>query len=114
MSVADTNSVSHFYYYDDDFGSESDLSISSRSDHFTLPWLTKEPSDTDNIDNTNDSKPKVLIVGAGIGGLALGILLLKAGVPFQIFERNTDIKPLGTVITNKVAANAPPHSQIRY
>ncbi|KAG0342028.1 hypothetical protein BG000_007221 [Podila horticola] len=99
MSVADTNSVSHFYYYDDDFGSESDLSISSRSDRFTLPWLTKEPSDTDNIDNTNDSKPKVLIVGAGIGGLALGILLLKAGVPFQIFERNTDIKPLGSGIS---------------
>ncbi|KAG0029272.1 hypothetical protein BGZ81_003979 [Podila clonocystis] len=101
MSVADTNSVSHFYYYDDDFGSESDLSISSHSDHFTLPWLTKERSntdDTDNTDNNNDGRPKVLIVGAGIGGLALGILLLKAGIPFQIFERNSDIKPLGSGI----------------
>ncbi|KAG0026440.1 hypothetical protein BGZ82_009467 [Podila clonocystis] len=74
MSAADTNSVSHFYYYDDDFGSESDLSISSRSGHFTLPWLTKEPSntdDTDDTDNTNDGRPKVLIVGAG-SGISIG------------------------------------------
>ncbi|KAG0350908.1 hypothetical protein BG005_009578 [Podila minutissima] len=95
MSIADTNSVSHFYYYDDDLGSESDLSISSRSGHFTLPWLTAEPSNTDNTD-ANDGKPKVLIVGAGIGGLALGILLMKAGVNFQIFERNSEVKPLGS------------------
>ncbi|KAG0209630.1 hypothetical protein BGX33_005405 [Mortierella sp. NVP41] len=39
-------------------------------------------------------KPKVLIVGAGLGGLSLGILLERAQIPFEIFERTTTIKPL--------------------
>lgn len=43
----------------------------------------------------NTSKPKVLIAGGGIGGLTLGILLKKAGVPFKIFERSHDVKQLG-------------------
>jgi 2-polyprenyl-6-methoxyphenol hydroxylase-like FAD-dependent oxidoreductase len=41
------------------------------------------------------AKPKVLIVGAGIGGMALGILLHKAKIPFEIYERATVVKPLG-------------------
>lgn len=107
MSVsADQNSVSHYYFYDGMDGSESDLSLSSHSGHFTLPWLTKEAGSTDDNDsthNTDDGKPKVLIVGAGIGGLTLGILLLKAGVPFEIYERTKEVKPLGkTTVTNTV------------
>ncbi|KAG0029242.1 hypothetical protein BGZ81_003990 [Podila clonocystis] len=42
----------------------------------------------------NMDKPKVLIVGAGIGGLFLGNLLLKANVPFEIYEKNREVKPL--------------------
>ncbi|KAK3813848.1 MAG: hypothetical protein JOS17DRAFT_450579 [Linnemannia elongata] len=43
---------------------------------------------------TND-KPTVLIVGAGLGGLMLGALLEKSGVPYTIFERAATVKPLG-------------------
>lgn len=41
-------------------------------------------------------RPKVIIVGAGIGGLVLAILLEQAGVPYEILERATVVKPLGT------------------
>jgi len=45
---------------------------------------------------TSDGKtPRVLIVGAGIGGLFLGIILDRAGIPYEIFERATEIKQLG-------------------
>ncbi|KAF9300655.1 hypothetical protein BG003_003126, partial [Podila horticola] len=47
----------------------------------------------------NMDKPKVLIVGAGIGGLILGNLLLKAKVPFAIFERAHEVKPLGSCMS---------------
>ncbi|KAF9926891.1 hypothetical protein FBU30_003612 [Linnemannia zychae] len=39
--------------------------------------------------------PRVLIVGAGLGGLFLGTLLEKAGIPYEIFERTNEIRPLG-------------------
>ncbi|KAG0293461.1 hypothetical protein BGZ96_002803 [Linnemannia gamsii] len=42
-----------------------------------------------------DEPPRVLIAGAGLAGLFLGILLEKAGVPYEIFERTAEIKPLG-------------------
>lgn len=41
------------------------------------------------------SKPRVLISGAGIGGLTLAILLIKAGVPCQVLEKSYKVKPLG-------------------
>ncbi|KAG0352944.1 hypothetical protein BG005_007693 [Podila minutissima] len=44
-------------------------------------------------------KPKVIIVGAGLGGITLGILLEKAGVDFEIYERATEVKPLGSAIS---------------
>ncbi|KAF9132943.1 hypothetical protein BGX30_012485 [Mortierella sp. GBA39] len=44
--------------------------------------------------STND-KPTVLIVGAGLGGLMLGALLEKSGVPYTIFERAATVKPHG-------------------
>lgn len=43
----------------------------------------------------NSDKSKVLIVGAGIGGLLLGNLLQKANVPFLIVEKAREVKPLG-------------------
>lgn len=52
------------------------------------PRLTEE-------ERANRKKPKVLIVGAGIGGLMLAILLKKGGIPFLIFERAKEVKPLG-------------------
>ncbi|KAG0026812.1 hypothetical protein BGZ82_009288 [Podila clonocystis] len=45
--------------------------------------------------STDQSKPRVLIAGAGLGGLTLAILLKKAGIPFDVFERQQDLKPLG-------------------
>ncbi|KAG0099275.1 hypothetical protein BGZ93_008314 [Podila epicladia] len=46
-----------------------------------------------------NKKPKVIIVGAGLGGITLGILLEKAGVTFEIFERAAEVKPLGSAIS---------------
>ncbi|KAF9372428.1 hypothetical protein CPB97_001270 [Podila verticillata] len=59
------------------------------------PWDDKsEWSETPRA----DGKPKVLIVGAGIGGLMLGNLLLKRGIPFEIYDRTKEIKPLGSAM----------------
>ncbi|KAG0207755.1 hypothetical protein BGX33_006649 [Mortierella sp. NVP41] len=43
-------------------------------------------------------KPKVLIVGAGIGGLTLGMILQKTDIPYEIFERASEVKNLGAAI----------------
>ncbi|KAF9994714.1 hypothetical protein BGZ79_000497 [Entomortierella chlamydospora] len=43
--------------------------------------------------------PKVLIVGAGMGGLTLGLLLERIGVDFEIFERASCVKPLGAAMS---------------
>lgn len=40
-------------------------------------------------------RPRVLIVGAGLGGLTLGMLLHKAGIPFDIYDKAPEVKPLG-------------------
>ncbi|KAG0308293.1 hypothetical protein BGZ97_000101 [Linnemannia gamsii] len=50
------------------------------------------------MSNTNE-KPTVLIVGAGLGGLMLGALLEKSGVPYNIFERAASVKPLGSAMS---------------
>ncbi|KAI1291304.1 hypothetical protein EDD11_009019 [Mortierella claussenii] len=47
----------------------------------------------------DESKPGVIIVGAGIAGLMLAILLEQLGHPYHIFERATKIRPLGSVMT---------------
>jgi cation diffusion facilitator CzcD-associated flavoprotein CzcO len=39
----------------------------------------------------------VLIVGAGLGGVMLGLLLERASIPYLIFERATTVKPLGNI-----------------
>ncbi|KAG0339939.1 hypothetical protein BG000_001024 [Podila horticola] len=55
-------------------------------------------NDTGAADTTS---PKVLIAGAGLGGLFLGLLLEKAGTPitYHIYERAPTIKPLGALMT---------------
>ncbi len=40
----------------------------------------------------------VLIAGAGIAGLAMGLTLHQLGIPFRIYERVGDIRPLGVGI----------------
>ncbi|KAG0371853.1 hypothetical protein BGX24_001076 [Mortierella sp. AD032] len=47
---------------------------------------------------STENKPTVLIVGAGLGGLMLGALLEKSGVPYTIFERTAVVKPLGSAM----------------
>ncbi|KAG0203200.1 hypothetical protein BGX28_004433 [Mortierella sp. GBA30] len=42
------------------------------------------------------SKPRVLIVGAGLGGLTLALLLDRIDVGYEIFERAKEVKPLGS------------------
>lgn len=39
--------------------------------------------------------PNVMIVGAGLGGLVLAIVLEKAKIPYMLFERTAEIRPLG-------------------
>lgn len=45
-----------------------------------------------------ETNPRVLIVGAGIGGLFLANLLQHAGIDFEIFERSAQVKPLGSAM----------------
>jgi 2-polyprenyl-6-methoxyphenol hydroxylase-like FAD-dependent oxidoreductase len=47
---------------------------------------------------------EIIIVGAGIGGLALGLALHAAGVPCRIFESAAEIRPIG------VGINLLPHA----
>jgi len=54
--------------------------------------------------------PHVLIVGAGLAGLLLAILLDKAGIPYEIFERASSVKPLGTMEGRERAIFLFPHS----
>ncbi|RFP89406.1 flavin-dependent oxidoreductase [Rhodobacteraceae bacterium 63075] len=46
----------------------------------------------------------VVIAGAGIGGLTLGLTLHQLGIPFRIFEAVKEIRPLG------VGINVQPHA----
>ncbi|KAF9085222.1 hypothetical protein BGX23_009874 [Mortierella sp. AD031] len=43
-------------------------------------------------------KPKVFIVGAGIAGLTLALLLHKADIPFEIFEKTADARTIGSAL----------------
>lgn len=48
--------------------------------------------------SSSDSQPDVLIVGGGIGGLALALSLHQAGVSCRVFEAAPEIQPLGVGI----------------
>ncbi|KAG0286960.1 hypothetical protein BGZ96_009054 [Linnemannia gamsii] len=43
--------------------------------------------------------PRVIVVGAGISGLMMGLLLGKAGITYQIFERASHVKALGALMS---------------
>lgn len=51
---------------------------------------TQEGSQSQPIDTL-----KVMIIGAGIGGLMLAALLETASIEYSVFERAPDVKPLG-------------------
>jgi 2-polyprenyl-6-methoxyphenol hydroxylase-like FAD-dependent oxidoreductase len=50
------------------------------------------------------SKPRVVIVGAGIGGLTLALCLHRAGIGCRVYEASAQIRPLG------VGVNILPHA----
>ncbi|KAF9087646.1 hypothetical protein BGX23_007966 [Mortierella sp. AD031] len=59
-----------------------------------------EPSYPSQPPPRSDGKnPHVMIVGAGIAGLFLAILLDRAGIPYEIYERAKEVKPLGAVMS---------------
>jgi len=41
---------------------------------------------------------EVVIIGAGIGGLTLGLMLHRARIPCRIFEAASELKPVGVGI----------------
>ncbi|KAF9347777.1 hypothetical protein BGX26_000760 [Mortierella sp. AD094] len=51
--------------------------------------------------HTSEAKPRpdVLIIGAGIAGLTLAILLEQINIPYHIFERAAEVKPLGSAMS---------------
>lgn len=51
----------------------------------------------------NASKPRIAIVGAGIGGLTLGLLLRKHGVDAHIYEQASELREVGAAVA--LAAN---------
>src|SRR5688572_19173899 len=50
------------------------------------------------------SDTEVIIVGGSIGGLTLGLMLHRAGIPSRIYESTPDVRPLG------VGINILPHA----
>ncbi|KAG0011460.1 hypothetical protein BGZ80_000672 [Entomortierella chlamydospora] len=46
----------------------------------------------------NGKIPHVMIVGAGLAGLFLAILLDRISVPYEIYERTEEVRPLGGVM----------------
>lgn len=47
------------------------------------------------VESEQWAKPRVLISGAGVGGLTLALILEQAGYEYEVFERASKIKPLG-------------------
>jgi len=46
--------------------------------------------------DNNPGKPKVMIIGAGLGGLTMAILLERAGVHYHVYEKYKEPRPLGS------------------
>ncbi|KAF9998267.1 hypothetical protein BGZ79_008070 [Entomortierella chlamydospora] len=51
------------------------------------------------MSTTTHEKPMVVIIGAGLSGLLLGVLLEQINTPYHIYERAKEIRPLGSALT---------------
>ncbi|KAF9961807.1 hypothetical protein BGZ72_001723 [Mortierella alpina] len=51
---------------------------------------------------TEAQVPHVMIVGAGLAGLMMGLLLDRINVPYSIYERAAEVKPLGSAMSLSV------------
>ncbi|KAF9570595.1 hypothetical protein EC968_001670 [Mortierella alpina] len=47
----------------------------------------------------NHPPPQVMIVGAGLAGLMMAYLLERINVPYTVFERSAEVRPLGSVLS---------------
>lgn len=46
--------------------------------------------------------PRVIIVGGGLGGLLLAVILEQVGIPYTVFERSSEMKPLGKTASSYI------------
>ncbi|KAG0008247.1 hypothetical protein BGZ80_003655, partial [Entomortierella chlamydospora] len=49
--------------------------------------------------NPTPTKARVIIIGAGIGGMVFAALMERAGIDYQVFERASKVKPLGSALS---------------
>ncbi|KAF8939593.1 hypothetical protein BGZ58_009297, partial [Dissophora ornata] len=49
--------------------------------------------------NPTPTKARIIIVGAGIGGMIFAALMERAGIEYQVFERAREVKPLGSALS---------------
>ncbi|KAF9908478.1 hypothetical protein BX616_000136, partial [Lobosporangium transversale] len=49
--------------------------------------------------NPTPTKARVIIVGAGIGGIVFAALMEKAGIEYQVLERAAKVIPLGSALS---------------
>ncbi|KAK5829003.1 hypothetical protein F5H01DRAFT_315911 [Linnemannia elongata] len=50
------------------------------------------------VTSGDSDRPKVLIVGAGLAGLTLGMILQNSDIPYEIFESTSAIRPVGAAM----------------
>ncbi|KAF9128204.1 hypothetical protein BGW39_005279 [Mortierella sp. 14UC] len=48
--------------------------------------------------DTSSRRPHVIIIGAGLAGLTLAVLLQKAGIPYDVFEKSPQTRNVGAAI----------------
>ncbi|WBB80296.1 FAD-dependent monooxygenase [Micromonospora sp. WMMD882] len=48
---------------------------------------------------TDRRRPKVIVIGAGIGGLTAAVALRRVGIEVEVYERATRLRPAGTALS---------------
>ncbi|KAF9345300.1 hypothetical protein BGX26_003313, partial [Mortierella sp. AD094] len=81
------------------FHSSSSTSLSSLSSPSTTTATQAFKSNFSlNSDLASSTKPYIIIVGGGIGGLMLAILLEHGQIPYTVLERSSHVRLLGSAI----------------